>query len=296
MVARQVSRALLPQCRSFAAQGLPSRETVRVAGLAHTPRRRLSAATAESAPAVEKKYKIFSGLILSRQPIVTPELTPFQKAYYNYQSELYKRLSWTFQHWFYYPKGTLAENDFAAVQPKLNEKDPDVLFNRNRNEKQVVNFPERQVERETEESAKVYAKIVPNPRRTAADEANDVQSLERKLDRTLYLLVKRGNTWELPRAEVLPSETLDSTASRMLAEYGGINMNTHLVSKTPALFYQVDSEDAKVFFLKSRIFHGAFVPQKKAGVQDFVWVTKDEILSYVSPEYYAGIADALGRQ
>lgn len=211
-------------------------------------RRSLATSATADALAIEsdsgspaKEFKIMSGVILSRPPIITPEQTAFSKAYYHYQSELYKRMSWTFPYWFYYPKGTLAENEYTRVQPKLNEKDPDVLFNRDRNSKQDVVFPPRSVQRETEESARIYAKIVPNPRTTIADEENNIRSLERKLDRTLYLIVKRDGEsleWSFPATTIESGENLESSSTRMLAQYGGEDMNIFLVSGTPALYYK----------------------------------------------------------
>ncbi|KAK9236175.1 39S mitochondrial ribosomal protein L46-domain-containing protein [Lipomyces kononenkoae] len=258
-------------------------------------------------------FKIMSGLILCRQPIVTPELTPFERAYYNYQSELQKRLMWTFPRWFYYPEGTLAERQFSAVQPVVDGKDraefekPDIVFNRDRRSKQEVVLPERDVERETEESAKIYAKIEPRSRITEADTKDDFRSLERKLDRTLYLLVKkdrRENAWKFPAAEVLDGETLTGTAARLLLETGGPNMNTWLVSNTPAAYHRYDYkpednekyEGAKIFYLKSRIFAGTFIPQKGSGIVDYAWLTKDEIQHYVHRGYWASMANALSRQ
>ncbi|KAK9343909.1 39S mitochondrial ribosomal protein L46-domain-containing protein [Lipomyces starkeyi] len=258
-------------------------------------------------------FKIMSGLILCRQPIVTPELTLFERAYYNYQSELQKRLMWTFPKWFYYPEGTLAERQFSSVQPTVDGNDraefekPDIVFNRDRRSKQEVVFPERDVERETEESAKIYAKIEPRSRITEADKTNNFRSLERKLDRTLYLLVKKdrqANEWKFPAAEVLNGETLAGAGRRLLLNTGGPNMNTWLVSNTPAAYhhYPYKPEDnekydgAKIFYLKSRIFAGTLVPQKGSGIIDYAWLTKDEIQDYVHKGYWASMANALSKQ
>ncbi|KAK9457037.1 39S mitochondrial ribosomal protein L46-domain-containing protein [Dipodascopsis uninucleata] len=255
-------------------------------------------------------YRVLTGLILSRPPVVTPELTPFEKAFYYYQSELKKRLMWTFTSWFYYPKGALAEKEFNAVQPKLESKSgkvakSDILLNRDRGSKQTVVFPERDVERESEESAKIYAKIVPASRVTEADKKNDVHSLERKLDRSLYLLVTANgkSNWQFPTAEVLPSESLTTAAERMLTSMGGENMNTWIISNSPAVFHKDESNGAdnsfvgsKAFYLRSRIFAGKFVPQEGSGIKDFAWVTKNEIEDYVDPEYWNKIKGALSSQ
>ncbi|KAK9366088.1 39S mitochondrial ribosomal protein L46-domain-containing protein [Lipomyces kononenkoae] len=319
MALRHVPRQLRSQCIWLAGQVARStrRKGNRSIGTAATETEStiLPSSTGASVGASPDSgaFKIMSGLILCRQPVVTPELTPFESAYYNYQSELQKRLMWTFPKWFYYPEGTLAERQFSAVQPVVDGKDrtefekPDIVFNRDRRSKQEVVLPERDVERESEESAKIYAKIVPRSRITEADKKNNFRSLERKLDRTLYLLVKKDreeNAWKFPAAEVLDGETLARTAARLLHEAGGLNMNTWLVSNTPAAYhhYSYKPEDkekyggAKIFYLKSRIFAGTFVPQKGSGIVDYAWVTKDEIQDYVHKGYWASMANALSRQ
>lgn len=49
----------------------------------------------------------------------------------------------------------------------------------------------------------------PMPRRTEADEKNDVRSLNRKLDRSLYLLVKNSEgRWRFPEDRVVGRENL----------------------------------------------------------------------------------------
>ncbi|KAK7207749.1 39S mitochondrial ribosomal protein L46-domain-containing protein [Myxozyma melibiosi] len=261
------------------------------------------ATTEESVSAKEEqKFKLMAGVILSRPPIVTPEPTAFEKAYHHYQSELYKRLSWTFPHWFYFPKGSLAENEYKRVQPQLTEDDPNVLLNRKRDEKQEIVFPPRSVQRETEESARIYAKIVPQPRKTEADEKNDITKLDRKLDRTLYLIVKKEgefSDWQFPAAPIRKGESLEVASERVLLENGGEDMNVFFVSETPALYYKkFYKEDetyngAKIFYLKSRIFNGMFKPQRGSQITDYAWVTKEEIESFVSPRYWTIIAPAL---
>ncbi|KAK9469884.1 39S mitochondrial ribosomal protein L46-domain-containing protein [Lipomyces arxii] len=268
------------------------------------------AETASVSPAAQPNYKIMSGLILSRPPVITPEQTPFEKAYYFYQSELKKRLMWTFPSWFYFPEGTLAGRRFQGVQKVIDQTEreefekPDVLYNRDRRSKQDVVLPERDVERETEESARLYAKITPVSRTTEADAKNDVHSLERKLDRTLYLIVKKdrkSHAWKFPTTEVVGTETLTDTAKRLLSTAGGLNMNTWIIANTPVAYFHypykpTDNEkfqEAKVFFLRSRIFAGTFAPQPSSDIVDYAWVTKQELKDYFHKDYYNTLSNAL---
>lgn len=51
--------------------------------------------------------------------------------------------------------------------------------------------------------------VTPQPRRTESDVSRDLKKLDRKLDRTLYLVVKRiGGGWGFPSAEVVGRENL----------------------------------------------------------------------------------------
>lgn len=75
----------------------------------------------------------------------------------------------------------------------------------------------------------------PHGRETEADRTGDVTRLDRKLDRTLYLVVTRSHgSWELPMALVQPDEVLHEVSRRpgfflllpsLLAK--GVSMLTH---------------------------------------------------------------------
>lgn len=230
---------------------------------------RESSSSDSTASSATHPHRIMAGIILSRPPILTAELTEFEKAYYKYQSETGKRMMWTFPHWFYFPKGTLASRQFLEAQPEVtadsiaklyaNER-PDILLGRDRRAKQEVVIPERDAEMESEESAILYKKIVPNPRITKADEANDVTSLERKLDRTLYLIIKKkrqANQWKFPATDVnyKEKESVHEAAARCIELYGGENMNTWIVSRTPAACYKYSYfKDANSVYSGAKVF------------------------------------------
>lgn len=157
-----------------------------------------------AASSIPKAVK--AGLVLSRVPIVTPELNALENKYYQYQAELERRLMWTFPSYFYFKKGTLAERRFQSVQKGVISKQPGVWFpkgvpdvrhNRERSQKQDIMLPREASEGSNKSD--VSRPIVPNSRTTKADENNDITSLDRKLDRTLHLLVKDDKgSWVLP--------------------------------------------------------------------------------------------------
>ncbi|SCV03203.1 LANO_0G02784g1_1 [Lachancea nothofagi CBS 11611] len=252
-----------------------------------------------------KPAKIKAGLILSRIPIVTPDLTTLERQYYEYQSELERRLMWTFPQYFYFRKGTLAEKRFLAAQKGPVSKQPGVWFpkgvpdikhNRERSLKQEVSLPQSSSSESNEGVSKkddISRPVVPNSRLTHADESNDVQSLERKLSSTLYLLVKSGaGKWAFPSfpiaTESAPKQPLHVTAELGLRVLGGPNINTWSVSSTPAGVLG-DSQAAE-FLIKSHIISGRFELQSKSQYDEFAWLTKNEIQQRVDNEYYQALS------
>ena len=58
----------------------------------------------------------------------------------------------------------------------------------------------------------------PAPRETEADKAGDMKSLQRKLDRVLYLLVKKPRkeyAWQLPQGGLEEQESLIEVHTQM---------------------------------------------------------------------------------
>lgn len=280
----------------------------------------IGAARLYSTPATNgtAPLNIHSTLVLSRIPIVTPEVNDFEKAYYNYQSELEKRLMWTFPSYFYFKKGTLSERKFVAAQrgPVTRQPGvwfakglPDIKFNRERRLKQdVVITREKGPDGNEASGDSVLRPIVGNPRVTEADKKGDITALTRRLDRTLYLLVnKNGAGWRFPSFDLAEKEALHDAAERGLHEIGGPNMHTWTVSNTPCAVLRFgdaersvlldgnyDQTQSREYLIKSHIIHGKFVPKGKD--LDFAWLAKDEIKDKVTPEYWNQIADLISNQ
>ncbi|KAK1821451.1 hypothetical protein LTR12_004175 [Friedmanniomyces endolithicus] len=59
-----------------------------------------------TAKAPRKAYQLLASPVLSRPPLLTRDLTSFEKAYYLYQKRLNERLALPFTRYFYYKKGT----------------------------------------------------------------------------------------------------------------------------------------------------------------------------------------------
>ena len=201
------------------------------------------------------RYRIKAGLILSRPPLLTREPTPFEAAFYLYQKRLNERLAVPFRRQFYFrtdtaaeldwriklrerygvaakdigrynPRGRTAWNDEVLVGSRLGA--PDVVVDK------LLADAEMRVSEDGEEIAEDERVPVerPMPRRTEADEKGDVRRLDRALDQTLYLVVKKGDgdgaaataRWMFPTGDVYTHEALHEV--RSFPSYHPLNQHT----------------------------------------------------------------------
>ncbi|KAH7117851.1 50S ribosomal subunit L30 [Dendryphion nanum] len=151
----------------------------------------------------------------------------------------------------------------------------------------------------------------PMSRITEADSKGDVKSLNRALQRTLYLLVKdKSGQWAFPSDLVTKKETLAMAAERILTQAGGINMNTWVVGNAPIGVRQNDylpealkksktphQIGSKTFFVKARIMAGqADLKENPLGYTDFKWLAKNEIEKEVEELYWRSIKNMLAER
>ncbi|KAK4230875.1 39S mitochondrial ribosomal protein L46-domain-containing protein [Podospora fimiseda] len=275
-------------------------------------------------------YLIKSGVILSRPPILTRLPTPFEASFYLYQKRLNERLSAPFRKDFYFKQDTALDLDWRI---KLKERhgvpakdigrynprgrmawNDEVLVGSTTSDPQhivetLLKDAEVRVSEDGEEIAPEERIPVerPMPRTTEADEKNDVRRLDRRLDETLYLVVKRGeeNEWGFPEGQVPTQEALHETAQRILTESAGPNMNTWIVGRVPVAHRvsQPDFEEdgktikqrgEKVFYLKGRIMAGqADLTDNKHGLTDFKWLTKNELKETLSKDMWDAVKNML---
>ncbi|KAE8134383.1 ribonuclease H-like domain-containing protein [Aspergillus pseudotamarii] len=282
-------------------------------------------------PVVKPVYTINAGVALSRPPQITRDLSQFEKAYYFYQKRLNERLALPFTKYFYFKRGTPADEDWkrkirerqtpARDIGKYNAYSKDAW-----NDELLVGSveaePEHQVEMlvqdaeatvnaTSQDTSKKEEIPRPFPRVTEADEKNDQRSLNRALQRTLYLLVQtKDGYWKLPSSPVEQDETLRLAAERTLAQAAGVNMNTWMVGFHPVghhvynfRYPRADTANGtehlgeKTFFMKARIMAGqADLAANTQNLKDFKWLTKEEIAPYVLPQYYSHIKNMLAER
>ncbi|KAK3937637.1 39S mitochondrial ribosomal protein L46-domain-containing protein [Diplogelasinospora grovesii] len=293
------------------------------------------------------RYRIKSGIILTRPPLLTRQLTPFESAFFLYQKRLNERLTAPFRKEFYFkqdtatdldwkiklkerhgvpakdigrynPRGRMGWNDEVMVGSTTSDHELGVV-------QKLLHDAEARVSEDGEEIVDEADRVKPEPpqpRTTEADAKNDTRRLDRKLDQTLYLVVKRKgaaqktadgkggdeDVWTFPAGDVPTHEALHETAARVLAESAGVNMNTWIVGRVPVAHYiqspppttttttTQDSSSSssgrgeKVFFLKGRIMAGqADLAGNKHGYTDFKWLTKDELKDTLEEDYYRSV-------
>jgi len=276
-------------------------------------------------------FQVRTGVVLSRPPQITRDLTPFEKSFFLYQRRLNERLALPFTQYFYFRKGTPAlldwkrkiktrrtpARDIGSYNPYQEDGWNDELLvgaRESEPEHQVeallkdsIPLPTNKDSLESAQKSEEQSIERPMPRITASDLSNDLKSLDRLLQRTLYLLVQNSKgRWTFPSDIVTGRESLQQAAERILVQSAGVNMNTWIVGNSPVGFLQHKHPKAitnlqgmtqlgeKTFFMKARIMAGqANVNQNKLNVKDFRWLAKEEIEKTVSERYWASIRNML---
>lgn len=188
-------------------------------------------------------YKIKASVLLSRPPLLTRDLTLFEKAYFLYQRRLNERLALPFTRYFYYQRGTLGDvnwkqrmkerqtpardiGDYNAYSKDLgwndellvgaSESEPETQIEALVRDAEAEVKPGEQEDVEEIPEKKQKQKVErPMPRATEADRTGDFQSLNRALTRTLYLVVKGQGAkarWEFPSSFVEVKESLNTVS------------------------------------------------------------------------------------
>ncbi|KAF9911363.1 54S ribosomal protein L17 mitochondrial [Linnemannia zychae] len=268
-----------------------------------------SALVSSTKDLIINNQRIVAGAVVSRQPLILRDLTPFEKEYFLYQKNLERDHAAAFGAEFYFKKGSVAERRWKQQEAERQAQQASGSSAGAKGSKSSKAGAEVQDEvTEEDRVAALEAKIQFNDRITDADRKNDVRSLERALARTLYLIVKKPrdqHAWQFPQGGVRVCENLQEATGRELSEECGSNMDLWFVGRVPIGHYQYNFpkdfvaksdaptvKGAKVFFMKAHIFAGQAQVDNKE-VVDFAWVTKQEMKDYVAPEYYEAVKDML---
>ena len=232
---RNAASSICRSCREAISRNAYSTAAVATAtGTTSQPQAHIPPVTS-AAP--QTSYAVHAGVVLSRPPVITRDLHPFESAFFLYQRRLNERLALPFTESFYIKRETPEE---LAWNRKLKERlTPARDIGRysgqgeeSWNDEVLVGAKEHdvnwQVERLLEDAEKPAARDEngiegadakadpdaiekPMPRVTEADLKKDVKSLNRLLQRTLYLLVKnKEGKWAFPADRLAGKEQLHS--------------------------------------------------------------------------------------
>ncbi|KAK5688677.1 hypothetical protein LTS10_000655 [Elasticomyces elasticus] len=326
-----------------------------------------------TAKAPRKAFQVLASPVLSRPPLLTRELTSFEKAFYLYQKRLNERLALPFTRYFYYKEGTPGDiewkrkikarktaardigvyaaygdegwNDEVLVGDKTADRETTVeALVRDAEGKDIVDAETvgdadkgglavtgdaRAGEGQRRELTKIDIER-PVPRVTEADQKGDMKSLSRKLDRTLYLLVKnKEGRWRFPEDRIYGKENLHQAAERVLIQAFGINMNTWIVGTHPVGHHQMlytsggapaprvakiasnhlvstsqnqpeyvqEEYGEKVFFMKGRMMSGqADLSKNEYKDQEFRWLAREEVEEVVTGGYWRSVRGMLAER
>ncbi|KAI1247877.1 hypothetical protein MGN70_011770 [Eutypa lata] len=275
-----------------------------------------------------QEYRIKGGIILTRAPLVTRALTPFENAFFFYQKRLNERLVLPFRHTLFFKKDTASDLDWRVKfeeRGKIAAKELGRYYAQGRNawndellvgstlssedrvREILLKDAENRVTEDGEEAQPDEIVPVERPmdRITEADKTNNVRRLDRKLDRTLYLVVQgKDKKWQFPSGDLPTDERLHETAARVLKSAAGVNMNTWIVGRVPVAhmvthpkFDEVTSlkkPGEKVFFLKGRIMAGqADLKDNQMGYKDFHWLTREELEEKMEPDYFHSVRNIM---
>ena len=232
-----------------------------------------STSTTLPEPASKPFYALNCGVVLSRPPVVTRDLHPFESAYYLYQRRLNERLALPFTRYFYFKKGTPADiewkrkyrerltpareigryhaygkekwNDELLVDAPESKRDHQVdmlLRDAETTAEEPENAEAQQSEAQGQGQRRKKTEIErPLDRATEADGEGDLKSLNRLLQRSLYLLVKGADgKWSFPTSRLDGKEWLNKVRSPMARnelrrgsfDYTGCRENYYSISRS----------------------------------------------------------------
>jgi len=256
-------------------------------------------------------------IIVERPQVLTPEPEPWFAQYNEWRNR------WDTPILAQYPNITVLDQDIDDLK-KAEEKEKKAkaqALDPDRKQEKAAAKDETDEERiEREEKEKRAARIAAiraahettiverkRSRTTAADETGDMRSLYRALDKRLFLIVKKprgDHAWQFPQGLVDPGETLRQTAEREFKEECNTDntIETHFIGNCPVGFFtynyppaqqkEWDTYGSKVFFYYAFFVDGQVSISKKE-LEDFRWVTKDELKDFLEPNYLSSIWDVL---
>ncbi|CEH13919.1 Mitochondrial ribosomal protein L17 [Ceraceosorus bombacis] len=244
------------------------------------------------------KGKISAALLLARSPVILRQPSPLESAYFQYNQKLSAALEQPFVKDFYFKKGSAAEQKFEADQAERRQ----ILSGQKTSSRADLENDTAPVQvGGTEAEAELYTT---QPRRTKADVEGVRATLDRRLERTLYLVLKEGSSWRLPSKLLDDGESLHAAAPKPVHAALGKNLDIWLASHLPVAVLPSDTpatiDDNATYVLRAQLIAGAASP--KTNTSGYAWLTREEIQNALSPSqggnkddvsHWQGIQDLL---
>ncbi|EPR63213.1 putative ribosomal protein L46 [Toxoplasma gondii RUB] len=131
-----------------------------------------------------------------------------------------------------------------------------------------------------------------------------LRSLEREPERTLYLIVRYGDSWQFPLEDRIHGQSMRSTLKRLCSEQLGSSYAPFLLGYSPFSYakrtYPKKTKEAgilgrKIFYYRAHHIPGSENLKLPEGspVSDFAWVTLQELPAYISPRKLAAVSAGL---
>jgi large subunit ribosomal protein L46 len=213
---------------------------------------------------------VFGGVLFTRMPLTLPEKPEWERDHLDWQTEWHAKAG----KWREWPEW-LEKGDFHVGGG----------------------------ESASLEEAAVEARSAA-PLEQDADVSGDRRTVQRRLDRHLYLLLKRkdkgtggeGGEWFFPHVAHNAAETIRQTCERALETYvelggeGGKGSTTHtfFIGNGPCGMLPVEAEEegGKIFLIPVELIRGSPKLNKtvRNEVADFAWVARDEMKEYFKDE------------
>lgn len=209
---------------------------------------------AQPDPSSPQEEKLIAAVALERLPLIVPPPAPEIEAFRNFSSE------WQDQYRRQYPK------EFIDVLSSSNEREENAF----------------------------ELKFEPGPRITEADKSDDRKSLQRALDRRLYLIVqgyplgrsKEKPIWHFPERIYKNEQTMRLCAESVFVPTAAKEDDVYFVGNAPCGHFCESHLDPKSktpttfkrFFFRSQLL--GKVRYKAWNHKDYAWVTKEELLEY----------------
>lgn len=210
---------------------------------AENPAQALTSKRPSAPPLYKQEYKVEAGVVLSRPPQITRDLTPFEKSFFLYQRRLNERLALPFTRYHYFTRKTPV---FKEWQRKLKLRQTPAheigVYNaygrEGWNDEVLVGARESETQHQVdaileeasndgmakEEGETSSGEVIerPSPRVTEADKTGDQKSLDRLLQQSLYLLVQTpDDRWIFPTDSIAGREGLrDASGPLQCPEHG----------------------------------------------------------------------------